>query len=384
MSRRLGQNGFTLVEVIMVIIIMGILAAIAMKSLGNGLRVTRLEETKKELKNLSMAISGNPNLYTNGARTDYGYLGDVGAMPANLDNLVTNPGYSTWNGPYIKSDFTTYSDDFKKDAWGALYTYTGNNIVRSVGGGEDTLSYLLISSVSNFTANSVSGQITDALGNPPGDSSSILTVTLSYPNGAGGIKDSTLNPNASGYFSFVSTVPIGNHTITAIYSPTNDTLVSFISVPPKSDVKTYLRFPGSLWAASGAPGGGSSGLEYASGSSSVSGSGSEDIQFSIDNTSDEAKIISWITLTYSVAAYYELVQWESSSVFNSSSPRAGSGEQVSFSSSQTALPLESNIVIQINNFQSTSSGSGSDINMQNQDITVEFSDGSIITFNTGS
>jgi len=384
MRIKLGQKGFTLVEVIMVIIILGILSAIAMKSLGNGLRVTRIEETKKELKNLSMAISGNPDLFTNGARTDYGYVGDVGTMPVNLDDLVSNPGYSTWNGPYIKSDFTTYSDDFKKDAWGATYTYTGNNIIRSVGGGEDTLSYLLTSSVSNFTANSVSGQVTDALGNPPGDSSSSLTITLSYPNGAGSVKDSTVNPNASGYFTFASTVPIGNHTITAIYSPSNDTLVSFVSVPPKSDVKTYMRFPGSLWAASGAPGGGSSGLEYVSGSASVSGPGDEDIQFTIENTSDQSIIISWFIVSYSTAAYYQQVQWEGSTVFNSNNPRAGSGEQVSFSSSQTVLAQESNIIINIDNFSTTSSGSGSTVDMEDQDITVEFSDGSTITFNTGS
>jgi general secretion pathway protein G len=186
------NNGFTLVEVVMVIIILGILASIAMKSLDTVLQTTRIEETKRELRMLAIAIACNSELYSSGLRTDYGYVGDIGNLPTSLDDLVTNPGYSTWNGPYIKSDFTSFSDDFKLDAWGNNYIYTGGNTILSTGNGQDSLRFLLSPGVTDFTSNTVTGTVTDALGNPPGDSNAFVQVILSYPNGFGSYKDSAL------------------------------------------------------------------------------------------------------------------------------------------------------------------------------------------------
>ncbi len=379
------SHGFTLVEVIMVIIILGIMASIAMKSLDSGLEATRSEETKSELRQLSAAISGNPELYSNGIRTDFGFVGDIGGMPPNLDALVSNPGYGTWNGPYIHSDFSSYSDDFKKDAWGHDYIYTGSTTIRSVGSRTDTIDYVLTSSVNNFLRNTVSGKITDAVGNPPGANAANLRVSLRYPNGSGGYADSILTPNSSGNFTFNGYVPIGNHTIQAIYTTTNDTVTSFVSVLPKSDVKTSIRFPGALWAAEDGSGSGtSSSLVYVDGSSQALGSGQASIQFRISNSSDQAIVVTWIKLTYGTEAYYEEVRWGGTSVFSNSSPRAGSDEQVGFSIPQNVSANESSITIRVNDFTSVQNGSGSRVNMQNKDMTVEFSDGSSISFNTGS
>jgi len=38
------------------------------------------EETRKEIDRLACAIAGNPELYDNGIRSDFGYIGDTGAM----------------------------------------------------------------------------------------------------------------------------------------------------------------------------------------------------------------------------------------------------------------------------------------------------------------
>ena len=385
MSRIKNQSGFTLVEVIMVIIIMGIIASVAMKSLDSGLRATRVEQTKTELRALSQAIAGNPELYSNGVRTDYGYVGDVGSLPSNLDALVTNPGYATWNGPYVKSDFLSYSDDYKQDAWGQSYIYGGGITITSTGGGNDTLQFVLTSAAVNYTSNSVSGTITDAVGNPPGDSAVNLRVVLRYPNGSGGMKDSILTPNASGYFNFDSNVPIGNHTLTAIYASTDDTVISFVSVPPKSDVRTSLRFPGALWSAAGGSGGetGGEALEYVSGSADKYGQANSSISFRINNASGDSKTISWIRVSYSDYAFFSLVVWNGTSVFNSTNPRGGSGDQIAFSIPQNVPGSASDILIQVEDFRDELYGSGgSRVNMSNENITVEFSDGSSITFNT--
>ncbi len=380
---RLNQNrGFTLVEVVMVIIILGILASIAVKSLSSGLESTRVEETKKELRSLAMAIYGNPELFANGIRTDYGYIGDVGGMPPNLDALVTNPGYGSWNGPYIHSDFAGYSDDFKKDAWGINYIYSGSNFIRSTGGGTDTIDFTLTPSLNHLLANTVSGYITDAVGNPPGDSSAQLRVRLRYPNGAGGYRDSIIVPNSSGYFSFEDCVPIGNHTIEAIYASTDDTVLSYVSVVPKSNARTALRFPGSLWASSpGGPQSGSGLLEYVAGSARAYGGGNASIEFTVQNNSDQSGTISWIRLTYAEVAYYQKVTWDGGTLFNNSNPRAGSNEQVNLSAPQNIVPYQSAFKIEIENFKNSPVG-GANVDMSGKDVTVEFSDGTVISFTT--
>ena len=132
-----SEKGMTLIELVMVIIIIGILAGIAMKSMDSAIETGRFETTRKELNHLAGAIVGNPDLVNNGVRTDFGYVGDVGALPASLDELVTAPaGYSTWRGPYIKSDFVQSSDDYKTDAWGVEYAYVGLAIT-STGSGSN-------------------------------------------------------------------------------------------------------------------------------------------------------------------------------------------------------------------------------------------------------
>ncbi|RME30712.1 MAG: type II secretion system protein, partial [Candidatus Zixiibacteriota bacterium] len=99
-----GQRGYSLIELVVVLIIVGILASVALKSLRTAGVVAKTEQTRHELDKLAWAITGNPERSSGGVRSDYGYIGDVGALPPNLDALVTNPGYATWKGPYIRDD----------------------------------------------------------------------------------------------------------------------------------------------------------------------------------------------------------------------------------------------------------------------------------------
>ena len=56
---------------------------------------------------LAHAVAGDPDLVAGGTRSDFGYVGDIGALPSDWDDLVTNPGYSTWNGPYVQDEFAS-------------------------------------------------------------------------------------------------------------------------------------------------------------------------------------------------------------------------------------------------------------------------------------
>src|SRR3972149_1303100 len=222
-----SQRGFTLIEVLMTVVIIGILAAVAMRSVQSSIDGSRVRETQAEMDELIVAVAGNPDLYNNGMRSDFGYVGDVGAVPASLDNLVTNPGgYTTWAGPYVSRRFTQDADGFKKDAWGDNYTFSRGITLASIGGGSTPMTKSAASAAVDLTTTPINGTITDAAGNPPGDSSVAVTVSVGYPDGVGGAAAASTNPTAGGPFT-ISNIPVGVRMITAVYRATNDTVVTY-------------------------------------------------------------------------------------------------------------------------------------------------------------
>ena len=239
-----NNRGFTLIELVMVIIIVGILATVAVRKLSTSLETAKYEHTMKELNALAQAIAGNPSLYSEGSRTDFGYVGDVGSLPPNLDALVTNPGgYSTWDGPYISRGVDL--NEFKTDGWNIPYTFS-DTLIRSTGSGGN-IDKLFATSSSALLNNTVRGYLVDADDEMPGtiyrDS---LQVRLTYPDGSGNLTTSAINPTAQGSFSF-SGVPVGNQILSVVYIPDSDTTTYTVSVTPQADVKIAITFPADLW-----------------------------------------------------------------------------------------------------------------------------------------
>ena len=86
------HNGFSFIELLVVIVVIGILASVAMQSMTATVEDVRRLQTEREMEMLARAIVGNPSLTKNGARSDFGYVGDVGAFPPNLQALYQSPG----------------------------------------------------------------------------------------------------------------------------------------------------------------------------------------------------------------------------------------------------------------------------------------------------
>ncbi len=249
------NKGYSIIELLVVIVIVGIITAVALKSLTVVNDTVRTERTKKELDQLAHAVSGDPNLTSGGTRTDFGYVGDVGGMPANLDALVANPGgYVTWQGPYLRDDYLPSSGssntEFKVDEWGTAYSYSGSNTIASTGGGS-TITRKLANSVNDLLYNSVAITVTDLNRHAPGavynDS---IQIVLTHPNGTGGTTTKTRIPANDGYVK-IDSVPVGQHTLKVIYLPSNDTLTRKVVVNPGGLVNADVSLFEALWQATG-------------------------------------------------------------------------------------------------------------------------------------
>lgn len=372
------ENGFTLIEILMAIVIIGILSAVAMRSIQSSLDSSRVRETQSEMDQLAYAIAGNPNLNNNGKRSDFGYVGDVGALPSSLDDLVTNPGgLGTWNGPYVRGRFAQDADGFKKDAWGNDYTLTDGITIASTGGGVIPMTKSVAASTADLLSTTIVGTVKDAGGNPPDDSSVAITVSVTYPDGSGGTTSATATPTSGGAFA-INGVPVGTRLVTAAYRATNDTAVSYATLFPSNGGIVSLRLPGALFAAgSGGAGGGSGQIEVVPNSSS---SPSNDVRFSVWNTGSTAATMSSIVAGYSTTAYFRRVLWGGAVVFDSSNPRAGSGDVATFTSSQTLNPGQI-IEITLDDFKANTTG-GSNVQMNSVNMTIEFDDGQTVAFNS--
>ena len=374
------QRGFTLIELIAVIVIMSILTVIAVKKLGPLSENIRVEETKQEMDALAFAIVGNPELQNNGVRSDFGYVGDVGALPPNLDALMSNPGsYTTWRGPYAANRFAQTTDDYKKDAWQVDYTYAGGVTITSTGSGS-AIARKLAGSTGEVLINRVSGNVYDLDGTPPGaiwkDSVRLL---LTIPNGSGGLTTKAATPNAGGYFGFDS-IPIGNHDLAIVYLPSHDTIRRYASVLPGSSLYGDYYLPANVWIFT--PGGTEDYLTKVDGSDSLV-TDCHGFYFWIENKTGHDIPVSTVTLSWSgETSYFRYVIWDGVTVFDSSNPKAGSGESVTFTVPQTIVNGDK-LRIDFDFFKENPTG-GQDVDMNNLTFTVTFSDGSTMTVTTGN
>jgi len=129
------DKGFTLVELIIVMILVAILAAVAVPRFLDLITPSRENITRHRLEELRRAMVGNPDTVAGGTYSARGFRGDVGRFPTaaeGLQALAVKPASVSdwnrytktgWNGPYVDAS----NDEYLRDAWGNNFTYQPTN-----------------------------------------------------------------------------------------------------------------------------------------------------------------------------------------------------------------------------------------------------------------
>ena len=96
--------GFTLIEILLVVVIIGILAAVAVPRLGGRVGQSQVAAARAGVGAISTAI----DLYET----------DNGKLPDSLQSLLNKGSEPNWDGPYLKKA------ESLKDPWGNEFQYS--------------------------------------------------------------------------------------------------------------------------------------------------------------------------------------------------------------------------------------------------------------------
>src|SRR4051794_40261325 len=80
-NSRLQQRGFTLIEVMMVILLVTIVSVVSITVIPDTINESRFNHTVEMMNQIRNAMIGNPEIREGSARSSFGYLGDVGTFP---------------------------------------------------------------------------------------------------------------------------------------------------------------------------------------------------------------------------------------------------------------------------------------------------------------
>ncbi len=290
--RQHRQTGFSLIEVIVVLAVLVVVIALVVPSAVQRLTAARRTGTLNEMENLKVGMMGDASLKIKGVRSDFAYLGDMGNLPATLDDLVTQgaqPAYdfdsskqvgAGWKGPYVTVGGD--SSSHKRDAFGNDYTYDTTDYTNGQGqavdgkmvtfgadgiaGGTGENEDVTLEMLKVETTASVNGFVFDQSGSP------VASEDISINHPANGVLTfSTATTDSAGFYQFTN-IPFGMRSVT-------------LELEPRLGL-----VPGSVTAI---------------------GTGNRHVRFRVVNFSRSPVTVRSIVASYDTAAFYNRVRWGS-------------------------------------------------------------------------
>jgi len=126
------------------------------------------------------------------------------------------------------------------------------------------------------------------------------------------------------------------------------------------------------------------GLELVAGTVVVSGGGCKQLTFSVRNAGTAVVAVTSLTLTWAApTAYFDRVKFGGQVVFSVGQPRIGTGTAAVLGA-PVAIAGGQTVVINIYDFKANAASGGANVSMANVQMTITFSDGSVVSFNTGA
>ncbi len=102
-NRRRVRHAFTLIEIMIVVVIIGLIAALVGPRIIGNLDKARAQTTKAQLVSLKDAVQR--------------FYMDCSEYPASLDDLLHKTGNAKWEGPYLDAK------ELPKDGWDGEFIY---------------------------------------------------------------------------------------------------------------------------------------------------------------------------------------------------------------------------------------------------------------------
>lgn len=115
------KEGFTLMEIVVVVGIIALMAGMLIPMVYKVWESQEIDTTEERIVAIKRSMVGNPSQINSGIRSNFGFVGDLGQLPPNLDSLISYTNANGTFGPYLESGIDPES--FKKDAWGYDLTY---------------------------------------------------------------------------------------------------------------------------------------------------------------------------------------------------------------------------------------------------------------------
>jgi general secretion pathway protein G len=131
MAKAIGkkaQTGFTLIEIMIVVTLIGVLCVLAIPSLQRARETSRSHRARNDVRILGHAVemlAWDTSQWPGGASADSATSPETWDLRGGDAGLVTNDGrFTGWSGPY--------TDVVPIDPWGSMYFFDPDYVVNAV------------------------------------------------------------------------------------------------------------------------------------------------------------------------------------------------------------------------------------------------------------